>query len=55
MGFMSALEYFSWCKENKEEKKKLGLPSEPDKRYCGEFESWYEYLGTSKRRKAKTT
>jgi len=46
-GIKSQDEYREWCKNNPEERLKLGIPSDPDKVYGDEWNDWYDLCGTT--------
>lgn len=44
-GIKSVDEYREWCKNNAEERLKLGIPYNPHRDYGDEWINWYDLLG----------
>jgi len=46
-GIKGADEYREWCNNNSEERKKRGIPYNPDQAYGDEWIDWYDLCGTT--------
>lgn len=49
-GIKTKDEYHEWCKNNPEERLKLGIPSNPYEAYGDEWNNWYDLLDKTKKK-----